>query len=60
MIQISPDVARLLHTILLQQSVAVNTENFPEVASLVSRALDELAPAVEVAPEPEEAVEVPA
>ena len=56
MIEISPDVARLLHSILIQQNVAVNTENFAETAVLVSRALAELAPALEeAAPE-----EVPA
>ena len=56
MIEISPDVARLLHSILIQQNIAVGGENFSETAVLVSRALAELAPALEeAAPE-----EVPA
>ena len=49
MIEISPDVARLLHNILIQQNVAVNTENFAETTELVARALAELAPALEEA-----------
>jgi hypothetical protein len=45
-IEISPDVARLLHSILVQQNIAVGADNFNELAVLVSRALTELAPAL--------------